>query len=1300
MPQLDNQSQTVGQFSEREQTILRLMATGLSNQEIADRLFLALTTIKWYINQINEKLDTHTRTQTLARARQLNLISDEYTTSQVSSVNPEPPDNPYKGLHAFQENDAADFFGRDELVERLLDRLSEVGPMTRFLALVGPSGCGKSSVVQAGLVPALRQGKLSAFKNGYIAQITPSSHPLEELEIELQRLVSNAPSSLLPQLREDERGLLRAVRRVLPNKESRLLLVIDQFEELFTLVENPAERQQFLDSLLAAVTGDHSPLFVVVTLRADFYDRPLLYTGFGELMRQRTEVVLPLTVIELEQAISRPAVRAGVALEAGLVVAMVAAANQQPGELPLLQYALTELFDYVQGRAMTLEAYRAVGGMLGALTRRADSLCDALDSQGQETIRQLFLRLVTLGEGIEDTRRRVLLTELLSMNLDAKQVDDLINTFAAYRLLTLDYDPISRTSTVELAHEALIREWKRLRGWLDESRADIRLQRILAEATVQWLKANQDSSFLLSGSRLAQFENWAHDTAVALTHDERGYLEASLTEREKLAEQEQVRREREIRLERRSRNFLRGLVAILLLATLGAFVLTGEALYNANEARTNSMLATSRELAIASVNTLSADPQLSLLLALQAVKTTYNQNGTWTREAEEALHRAVSTTQARLVLHGHTGVVYDVAYSPDGTRLATSSVDGTIKIWDVKTGQEVMTIHEADTARDNTSEAIPDTEANHEVYAVAFSPDGSDLATGSHDGTAAVWNATTGKLLLTLRPTNTALDVASVIFSPDGSQLALFATNLASTAGLIWEVKAWNLSTQEVTFALSSSSSSVLGNSGQLGVAWGGVAFSPDSALLAFTTSESVVEVWSIAKYQKLLTLIGHTNVIQGVSFSPDEKYMATVSQDGTAKIWDIATPLSLGAVNTIAALTLPGIYGVAFSPDGKRLATASSDGTSKIWDVNSGTLLFGFTGHRGSVLSVAFSPNGLVLATAGTDETVRLWDIAPGGELFTLSSVKGFQLGVAYSPDGSRFAAISGDEVRVYNAMTGEELLAFIPVSTPGWVAYSPDGTRLVTSGDVARVWDATTGGLLLTLTGHTGGPHEIAYSPDGTRIATAGQDKIVRLWDTKTGKVLAELKGHTAGLHCLGFSPDGKFLATGGEDRQVIVWDLATNSAVFSLPVQGTTVKSVLFSPDGQHIVTSSLSDTAEVWDVATRKLIMSLGGHPSAIDDAVFSPDGKYIATTGGAITKLWDARTGQALLTLYGHTADILRAEFSPNGSYLATTAFDNTLRVYVLSMGELLPLAQSRVTRLWTIDECKTYLHQDLCPAGI
>jgi hypothetical protein len=396
--------------------------------------------------------------------------------------------------------------------------------------VVGPSGSGKSSVVRAGLVPALRAGRLPGSERWLLVDLLPGAHPLEELEAVLLSIALNPPETLLNQLREDERGLIRAVKRVLPRDETvELVLLIDQFEEVFTLLEDEGARVHFLMSLHAAVADARSRVRVIVTLRADFYDRPLLYPDPGELLRERTEVILPLSGEELERAIERPAARVGVALEAELLAAIIKDVGEQPGALPLLQFALTELFERREGRVLTLAAYRASGGVRGALTRRAETIYAALDEPARENARQLFLRLVTLGEGVEDTRRRTLRAELTALTTDHRSpttdgdgvvpsslvvgsssvVDEVLERYGEARLLSFDRDPLTRAPTVEVAHEALLREWGRLQSWLAESRAGIRMQRLLAAAAAEWGAAGRDVSYLLSGGRLAQFEDWA-----------------------------------------------------------------------------------------------------------------------------------------------------------------------------------------------------------------------------------------------------------------------------------------------------------------------------------------------------------------------------------------------------------------------------------------------------------------------------------------------------------------------------------------------------------------------------------------------------------------------------------------------------------------------------------------------------------------------------------------------------------------------------------------------------------------------
>ena len=423
----------------------------------------------------------------------------------------------------------------------------------------------------------------------------PGNQPLEELEAALLRVAVNPPESLLGQLQESERGLQRAVQRILPTDSNvELVLVIDQFEEVFTLVTDETVRAHFLESLVTAVLDPRSRLRVIITLRADFTDKPLQYMDFGELVRQRTEFVLPLTPDELELAITGPARRVGLVMEPGLVTHIIRDVGEQPGTLPLLQYALTELYEHRAGRRLTLAAYEESGGVQGALGRRAEEVYSSLDKVGRDTARQLFLRLVTLGEGVEDTRRRVLRTELEGLTGDRGEgiadkdqaigdrgqgvvINEVIDEFGKARLLSFDRDPLTRGPTVEVAHESLLQEWRRLREWLDESRADIRMQRVLGYAASEWLDSGMEVGFLLRGSRLDQFEGWADTTDLALTQGEQDYLQTCLEDRRSREAEEAQRQAREAAAERRSRNFLRALVGVLAVAAIVAVILSAYA---------------------------------------------------------------------------------------------------------------------------------------------------------------------------------------------------------------------------------------------------------------------------------------------------------------------------------------------------------------------------------------------------------------------------------------------------------------------------------------------------------------------------------------------------------------------------------------------------------------------------------------------------------------------------------------------------------------------------------------------------
>lgn len=560
-----------------------------------------------------------------------------------------PAENPYRGLEAFDAADAGVFHGRQRVIERLVARLGLPGATGRFVAVVGPSGSGKSSVVRAGLLPALAKDAVIGSSQWFVTTMTPGPHPFEAMEEALLRVAIDPPPTLYEQLTGGQHGLRRAARRILPDDRTQLLVMIDQFEELFTLAP-PDLADAFLDALAAAVADDHGRVRVVVTIRADFYDRPLRHLGFGELLREGTEVITPMSPEELEEAITEPVRPMGIAYAPALVAEIVREVAGRPGALPLLQYTLTELFEARRGIEIPPAAYRDLGGVSGALVTRAESLTRDLGPTGEEATRQIFLRLVTLGEGSDDTRRRVLRSELEQLTVDRTMVAAVLETFGRHRLLSFDRDPVTRGPTVEISHEALLTEWGRLRSWIDDARHDVRNQRRLAIAMGDWIAAERTDDYLLHGGQLDELAAWAGAATTPLSAPEQAYLDASAAARDRAEAEARERETRADEAERSARRRSRQLAGAGLVAlVVGALAVFGfvqwrsaaDARDDAEAAREESeRLVTAEELRAASDGALTTDPELALLLAVDAVRATADL-GFATEEAVDSLHWAL-----------------------------------------------------------------------------------------------------------------------------------------------------------------------------------------------------------------------------------------------------------------------------------------------------------------------------------------------------------------------------------------------------------------------------------------------------------------------------------------------------------------------------------------------------------------------------------------------------------------------------------------------------------------------------------
>lgn len=1169
--------------------------------------------------------------------------------------------NPYKGLRAFAHADARDFFGRESMTETLVEMLGQPDPDGRFVAVVGPSGSGKSSLVRAGLLPRLAAGALPGSDAWFVAEMVPGAHPVEELEAALLRVAANPVSRLLERFESGSRGLIQAVDLIVPG-DTEVLLIVDQFEELFTLTGDERERRAFLELLRVAAADPGSRLRAVLTLRADFYDRPLEEPRFSELLAARSVAVPPLTADDLERAITAPAREVGARVEPGLVAEIVGDVANQAGGLPLVEFALTELFERRdEAGTMSLTAYREIGGVAGALAARAEHLFGAMGPGGGAAARQVLLRLVTLGEGREDTRRRVTRAELATLDLGVEDLDAMLDAFGRHRLLTFDREPSTREPTVEIAHEALLREWPRLRHWIDGARDDLRRARQLSRSAREWRASEADASFLLSGSRLEQVETWIDSTGLAIGGNEREYVAASLAQREHERAATTEREAHAAALERRSRSRLRALVVVLAIAALVASTLTVVAVGQRGSAIEQSRVAFARELAAAAQANLDVDPERSILLAREAIEAT-QEDGVVLREAVDALHAAIAADRLLFTITDpSTG---NVLWSPNGDLIATGgSVGGhevnDVVLWDAHTGEEVrrLTGHEGD------------------IESITFSNDGSLLVSTSADGTARVWDVETGAELERFDAENHEY-LPGASFSPDGGWLVLgtgccLDGGSHRTAMRLIDTRSW-----------SDVRSLAAGTTDDFMAA---PTYSPDGTRVV---AESAI--WDVETGERLVEMPGFDGI-----WRPDG---AVVAQHDPLTNGVVIADATDGSV--LDRLPVPGsVTGYAWSPDATLFATGGFDGVARVFDAESGTELLALAGHRGVVGLVSFSTDGTRLVTGGGDGTARVWDVsAEGGAELNAVASNGWTTDVAYGPDGATIVT-AGENGWVWDAATLDRIRG-LPDANEA-IAIAPDGSMLATSSwsdhHEARVdvVDIATGEIRATLPEAEG----LAFSPDGSTVATAAVGPVVRLWEAMTG----ERSGHPLrdpgtpfeSSEALGFSPDGALLAVLDGRATARVWRTDDGTLLKGWQANSGIGKALEWDPRGGVLVTGG-ADGAIVWAGSSFEKVRTLPGG-GLVNDLAFSSDGTRMVTVSDRGTlKIWDTGSWQEVLVL--PTGDrLVGVAFAPDGASVATVSQWGELRVYALDLARLLAIATQRVSRPFTDEECLQYLHAPCAP---
>jgi len=1205
----------------------------------------------------------------------------------------DPTTPPYLGLNAYQEEHAPIFFGREKESQAGVELLERGTP--NMVMVLGASGSGKSSLVRAGILPLLRRDEDRWL---VIEPLRPGRDPFAELAASLAhtyrryapdhalsvkeylgRVIDTksdpAQASSPPPLVE----LADDLRRVSGRREARVLLVVDQFEELLARDGDHAKADDFLALLRASFEAENSPVMVLGTMRSSFLEAFQRNAALRGIDFESLSLA-PMKVDGMRRVIEEPAKLAAIELEMGLSDRLLKD-TETPDALPLLSFTLSALW-HDRGHAGELRVleYDKLGGLHGAVSREADALLAiARKDQREDMLRQAFVEMARVTEEGSYARQPVCWDDD-----NIRPVKAILERFVERRLLVSRME--GETQVVEVAHEALFRSWKPLKTWLDDARADLTLEQQIRRDAMVWNESNRASDNLWRGGRLQQADEFSRKRD--LREVEREFVRAG------------------VKRKQRQRKMLAGtaISAFFVLA-----VALGFALWSADQARRERAHALDLARVSIASSEMTDNPTRAALVLLEV--------DNWDLMRLNLTSEVVCGGRSVSVLGGHEDRVSTAAFNPDGTRVVTASLDGTARIWDSASGRllHVLRGHEdrvlgaafspdggrVVTASSDSRAKIWDADTGRlvhvltayfdiishigDVYGAVFSPDGTRLLTASYDRTARIWDAETGRPLHLLRGHEDR--VRTAVFSPDGTRVA--------TASFDDTARIWDAETGRQLPVLRGHESDV----------WSAV-FSPNGRRVVTASDDGTARIWNAETGRLLHVLRGHEGGVLSAVFSPDGTRVATACRDGTARIWDART----GRLLHVLRGHEEGVCRAAFSPDGTRVATASFDDTARVWDAETGQLLYLIHGHEHWVVSAVFSPDGTRILTASFDGTGRLWYVGDGQPLHVLRGHESDVLSAVFSPDGRSVVSVSADDTaRIWDAKTGQSLHVLSGHESDVTSAvFSPDGTRVVTASDdnTAMVWDAETGRLLYVLRGHGDRVYSAVFSPDGTRVVTASDDDTARIWDVGNGQPLHVLKGDSYSkgsvlspdgtrvltfdgfsgmvwdaesgqqLHVLhwyegvvqsaAFSPDGKRVVTASSDDTARIWDAESGQQLSVLRGHEGDVSTAAFNPDGTRVVTASDDRTARIWDAESGQQIRVLHGHMGVVLDAVFSPDGTRVVTSDSFRTRIWDAGSGQPLYVLRGHADRVYSATLSPDGTRVVTASRDGTARIWPLT----------------------------------
>ena len=1093
---------------------------------------------------------------------------------------------PYRGLQAFDADDRAFFFGREAVLGSVIERLAP----RRLLALVGASGSGKSSLLRAGLIASVAAGEVPGVTSTRL--VHPGAQPPPAID-----------------------------------GDAATLVVVDQFEELYTLCDDPAARERFIDTLLA------HPGQVAIGVRADFYGELSAQPELANAVATNQILLGAMSEDELRRAVTEPARLAGLRLEPGLVDVVLGEVAGEPGALPLLSHALRATWERRDGRTLTIDAYRATGGVTSAVAQSADALVEAVPAGERDLLRNVFLRLTELGDGVEDTRRRVPIDELVPQDVPGDTVRGLLGRFADARLLTLG------EGTAEVAHEVLIRQWPTLRGWLEEDREGLRLHRRLSDAGRIWEAAGRDPTDLYRGTRLGAALEWAQGHHDALNATERAFLDASVAESER-------ERRAQLRANRRLRALLTAAGALLVAATVAGLL----ALRESGDARDSARTADAQRLGAQAL----IDDRLDRSLLLAQAGRELDDTAVTRSHLLSALVRPPGAVG---VMQGDGDPLYALSLSPDGRMLATGGESGTLLRFDPRSRRRIGRPIQVDGP----------------IVSLDFSPDGELLAANGGIGggreVVRLIDPATGRTVRDIEfsdpRSGEGYGFTDIRFGPGGGTVVV--TTFFAAAGRPphpAHIRRFDVRTGRQ-----------LGRVLRVG--------RPDTVAPVVGSQRNRIVLTGIAENATYVVDTATLRVRQrlpigafSAGLSRDGRRAALGGEDGSVALLDLRT----GKRRRLADRHDGRVQELAFSADGRTLATVGDDGRGLAWDVRRGSVRETLTGHSGRITHVNVSDDGRTLYTTGSDSRIIVWDIAgdrrlahafPGGNPLG----EGLVPALAVSPDGRRLAAgLRGGGVRLRDARTLHLLgeLPGIEEDVVLAVAFSPDGrTMAVTgSGGSVELRDASTGRRtrpplpgVRSGSGTPGAPNwtprpasdvqALAFSPDGRRLAVADLLGNIRLLDLTSGRVHDGPPLPTGALS-LSFSPDGKLLAIALANLGTDLRDGHSLRVVAHLSngAGGDADRGVRFSPDGRLLAVTSQLGYTQLWDVASRRRAgRRLTGHEGGVLGAEFSPNGRMLATSGGDGTAiLWDVESRRALGTLPGPLGWVT-ARFAADGRHL-------------------------------------------------